>query len=234
MQEGLSRRDVPLVVTFDLFSALTDSRRGAAAAFAGIAAARGWPVPGEQLYDVWDRHNKELQRRAGAGTSFRELSRTALRAAYDELGMAGDAASDLDLLWRGVGDWPLWPDVEDGVAAVAARAAVGILSNVDDDLVVTTRAHRLVDPRWVLTSERLGAYKPSPEIYRRARRAAPGLVHMAASARDVRGALEAGIPTVRLVREGHRVDPDGPVPIVEVTDARDLPAALDRLERSSG
>jgi len=222
------------VVTFDLFSALTDSRRGAATAFAEISAERGWSVPGEELYDAWDRHNKEQQRLAatGAATSFRELSLTALRLAYDRLGLRGHPEADLDLLWRSVARWPLWGDVEDGIAAVAAGASVGILSNVDDELVVRTRAYRLVDPRWVLTSERLGAFKPAPAIYLRALRAAPGLVHVAASARDVRGALEAGIPTIRLARPGHRVDPEGPAPTLEVADARELPAALAQLDRA--
>ncbi|WP_345606721.1 HAD family hydrolase [Pseudonocardia adelaidensis] len=232
MQQG-NAGDFPRVVTFDLFSAMTDSRRGAAAAFTEIAAVRGWSVAGEELYDVWDRHNKEQQRRAafGPSTSFRALSRAALRLAYDQLGLDGCPEADLDLLWRSVARWPLWGDVEDGISAVAARAAVGILSNVDDALVVTTRAYPLVDPRWVLTSERLEAFKPAPAIYLRALRAAPGLVHVAASARDVRGALEAGIPTIRLVRPGHRLDPEGPAPTVEVTDARELPAAFAQLER---
>ena len=235
MQQGVSGRDSPRVVTFDLFSALIDSRRGAAAAFTEIAAERGWSVPGEELYDIWDRYNKEYQRYATAGvrTSFRELSRDALSSAYEQLGLDGNPEADLGLLWRSVAQWPLWCDVEVGISAVAERASVGILSNVDDALVETTRAYRLVDPRWVLTSERLGAYKPAPAIYRRASRAAPGLVHVAASARDVRGALEAGIPTIRLARRGHLVDPEGPAPTIEVADARDLPAALARLERSS-
>lgn len=220
-----------MIVTFDLFSALTDTRTGAAVTFAAIAAERGWDVTGEQLYDVWDRHNKQAQRTATTDpwVSFRELSRRALAAAHVELGLAADPAADLARVHRGIGDWPLWPDAAEGVRAVAARARVGILSNVDDDLAAATRASGLVDPALVLTSQRLGAYKPSPALYRRARERAGDLVHVAASARDVRGALEAGIATVRLVRPGHRGDPAGPVPDVEVSDARDLPAALDRL-----
>lgn len=231
MQREAVGRDSSRVVTFDLFSALIDSRRGAGAAFTEIGAGHGWSMPGEEVYDVWDRYNKDLQRRtdAGARVTFRALSLDALRLAYDELGLRGRPEADLDLLWRSVARWPLWGDAEDGVSAVAARVPVGILSNVDDELAVTTRAYRLVDPRWVLSSEGLGAFKPSPAIYLRALRAAPGLVHVAASARDVRGALEAGIPTIRLARPGHRVDPEGPPPAIEVSDARDLPAALAQL-----
>lgn len=161
--------------------------------------------------------------------SFRELSRRALAAAYGELGLAADPGADLARVHGTVGDWPLWPDVAEGVRDVAERARVGILSNVDDDLAAATRAYGLVDPALVLTSQRLRAYKPDAAIYRRARERAGELVHVAASARDVRGALESGIATVRLVRQGHRHDPAGPVPDIEVTDARDLPAALSRL-----
>jgi 2-haloacid dehalogenase len=47
-----------------------------------------------------------------------------------------------------------------------------------------------------------------------------------ASARDTRGALEAGLTVVRVRRPGHRVDPDGPQPEQEVDDLGDLPAVL--------
>ena len=89
----------------------------------------------------------------------------------------------------------------------------------------------LVDPDLLLSSQRLGAFKPSPDIYTRAVDAvAPArLVHVAASARDVRGALEAGITAVRLARPGHVVDPTGPRPPHEVRDAAELAAVVDGL-----
>ena len=69
-----------------------------------------------------------------------------------------------------------------------------MLSNVDDDVFARTRVAPLVADDDVLTSERLRAYKPHPDIYRRARERAGGaLLHVATSARDVRGAMEAGI-----------------------------------------
>ncbi|MDR6174626.1 2-haloacid dehalogenase [Nocardioides zeae] len=229
-----------MIVTFDLFSALTDSRSGASAFLGRLAAERGWAVSGEELYDCWDRHNKAAQRTARPPVTFRDLSGASLLRAYDELGLAADGRVDVDAdltaLQASAADWPLWPDVAAGVAAVAARHRVGILSNVDDDLARTTRAHALVDPALVLTSQRLGAYKPSPELYAAAAVAvAPEpLVHVAASGRDVRGALEAGLATVRLVRPGHVVDPAGPVPPVEVADAGDLLRAVEEAAGAAG
>jgi 2-haloacid dehalogenase len=111
---------------------------------------------------------------------------------------------------------------------VAAEHRTGLLSNVDDALARTTRAARLVEPELLLTSQRLGAYKPSADIYRRAAAtvAPERLVHVAASARDVRGALEAGITTVRLARSGHFIDTEGPQPSLEIEEAADLPGVL--------
>jgi 2-haloacid dehalogenase len=43
-------------------------------------------------------------------------------------------------------------------------------------------------------------------------------VHVATSARDVRGALAAGIEVVRLRRPGHRLDPEGQTPQVQAAD----------------
>lgn len=221
-----------MIVTLDLFSAATDTRSGAGAALGAIAAERGWPHDGLDLYDVWDRHNKALQREARPPQTFADVSREALRRAYADLELdTGTAGEDLARLHATAADWPLWPDVADGIRGLAGVARVGLLSNVDDGLARRTRAAALVDPDLLLTSQRLGAFKPDPAIYRAAIEAAAAdrIVHVAASARDVRGALEAGIPVVRLARPGHVVDPDGPVPPVEVSDARELARAVIRV-----
>ncbi|WP_197687522.1 HAD-IA family hydrolase [Mycobacterium sp. MS1601] len=194
--------------------------------FDELARERGWAVSGEQLYDEWDRRNKEAQRLVDLReqwVSFASISRDALDAAYSALGLSADPDADIARVQAGVADWPLWPDVAEGLAAVSEHARIGILSNVDDALARTTRAYALVDPDLVLSSERLGAYKPDPAIYRRARNLlGEEVVHVAASARDVRGALESGISTVRLVRPGHRLDPDGPVPTAVVNTVGEL------------
>lgn len=79
----------------------------------------------------------------------------------------------------------------------------------------------------MITSERLRLYKPDPALYHAARTiAGPSFLHVAASARDVRGALEARIPCVRLVRPGHELDRAGPRPTREIRGIDDLAAQL--------
>jgi 2-haloacid dehalogenase len=221
------------LITFDLFSALIDSRTGGAAALGAIARGHGWDVAGEDLYDRWDAHNKASQRDGATGDAtawvpFAEHCRRALAATYVELRRAADADEDTEALLGSVGDWPLWPDVAAGLPALAEQHRVGVLSNVDDGIFAGTRVAPLVDDELVLTSERLRAYKPARAIYERARERAGGqMVHVATSARDVRGALEAGLDVVALRRPGHRLDPAGPAPR-RVAD--DLPGVLRVLE----
>jgi 2-haloacid dehalogenase len=225
--------DVVALVTFDLFSALIDSRTGGSATLARLAAGHGWDVAGTELYDEWDARNKASQKDAphddGAPwVSFAEHSRRALAGTYAALGLEADAAADVEALLGSLPEWPLWPDVAGALPEIARTHRVGVLSNVDDELFRRTRAAGLVDDDAVLTSERLRAYKPHPELYLRARDAG-AQVHVPASARDTRGALEAGLAVVRVRRPGHRVDPEGPRPEHEVGNLGELPAVLDRL-----
>lgn len=211
------------LVTFDLFSALLDARSGGAAVLGRLAAEHGRPGVGEDLYAAWDTRNKASQRDAGEWLTFAEHSRRALAGACAELGLPLDVDAATAALLGSVAQWPLWPDTAAGLAAVAREFPIGVLSNVDDEVFARTRVAALVPGDTVLTSERLGAYKPAPAIYRRARAHAGGrLVHVGTSARDVRGALEAGLPVVRLRRPGHVLDPGGPRPRWDVGSTAEL------------
>lgn len=201
---------VPAVVTFDLFSALIDSRTGGSALFDAVARERGWPVGGARLYSEWDARNKAAQRDCTEWASFAELSRRALAGTYQALGLDGDADADAARVLESVAAWPLWPDVAEGLARLGARYPIGILSNVDDAVLRRTRAAPLVDPGRLLTSERLGAYKPHADIYLRAEQRFSPLVHVATSARDVQGAQQAGIAMIHLRRPGHEPAADAP------------------------
>ena len=218
------------VVTFDLFSALLDSRSGGSAALDALARNRGWEVAGTELYDAWDPRNKAAQRDCGEWQPWRVPAGRAMTEAYASLGLGGDPGEAVEALVASMPDWPLWPDVEAGMPHVReAGWRPGLLSSVDDDLFLGTAAAPLVDHDVALTSERLGVYKPHAAVYRAAVELLGSPVHVPTSARDVRGALEAGIRVVRMRRPGHEIDPDGPRPDREVDSVRELAAVLTTL-----
>lgn len=214
------------VVTFDLFSALVDSRAGGAAVFGRLAEAYGWPRSGFEIYDAWDALNKTAQRDCREWVSYVALAGSALARCYEQLGIVGRPVHDLATVLASMPEWPLWPDVPVFLPRLATRYRIGVLSNVDTDVFARTQAARFFTPEHVFTSERLGAYKPHPAIYERARDACSALVHIASSARDVRGALESGIAVIRLRRPGHHLDPAGPIPGQEAASLADLQTLL--------
>ena len=215
-------------VTFDVFSALINSRAGGSAFFAELASSRSWTCSPTEVYDRWDSRNKELQRHGGGWRSYAELAQIALADAYLEVGAAGDPGEDCPRLLSSMATWPLWPDVRTAPSQLWGRHRAGLLSNIDDALLRPTAAMQLsmIDPHLVLTSQTLRRYKPSPEFYGNARSRLGAFVHVASSARDVRGALEAGVPCVRLVRPGHTIDPAGPTPAQVARSFAELPLAV--------
>ena len=221
------------VVTFDLFSALIDSHAGGSTAFSELARRNGWQVGGDALYETWDRANKDSQREAQDVKSFAVHSRIAMNATVAAFGLVSDPLADTTWLLSTTPEWPLWPDTATGIASISKRYNVGVLSNVDDDILSRTRVASLVSHDWALTSQRLGACKPSAEIYQRAQRqAGQRYVHVATSARDVKGALEAGIQVIRLRRPGHVLDPRGPTPTWQADSIAEVEAILTELFHS--
>lgn len=217
--------DAAPTVSFDVYSALIDSRRGAGASLERISRERGWPRDGEELYVAWDARNKALHAQADGSESFRTLAARAMTDVLAAIDVADDAAAVTDALLADVGSWPTWPDVPEGLAAVATAHPVALLSNIDDDVLAMTRVGRDVTT-WI-TSERAGSFKPARGIYDHARATlGDDLIHVPASGRDVYGSLSAGLRVVRVVRPGYPTDPAGPQPKHEVDDLRDLPAVL--------
>ena len=164
------------------------------------------------------------QRECARWEPFAALGRRALVHVLDEHRLRGDVDAAMTELWASLGDWPLWPDVARGVRELSCSYRVGLLSNVDDALLARTRLASLpFVPDLVITSERVRQYKPNPGLYHAAHTiAGPSFVHVAASARDVRGALQTDVETIRLIRPGHDIDPAGPQPTRQVTGLGEL------------
>jgi 2-haloalkanoic acid dehalogenase type II len=218
---GKMIREAPVAITFDCYSALVDSRTGVTRAFAELAQVRGWSVDAAELAGYWDACNKALQRDTAVWASYRALARRAMIEAIDRFGLRGDPDADTATILATIPRWPHYTDVPDGVAPVAERYPVALLSNIDDDLLAVTRCGYPFSR--AVTSEQARCYKPNVGIYLHAQQQlGTPLLHVPASARDVRGAMEAGLEVVRVVRPGHQLDPDGPTPETSIGGLREL------------
>jgi 2-haloalkanoic acid dehalogenase type II len=121
--------------------------------------------------------------------------------------------------------WRPFPDTNRALERLArAGYRLGVLSNVDDDLLAGTRRHLTVDFDVVVTAEQVGSYKPAPGHFLAARgrigdrpwlHAAQSYVH------DVRPAKDLGI-AVAWVNRKREAAPAAPRPDREFTRLDEL------------
>jgi 2-haloalkanoic acid dehalogenase type II len=198
------------VVTFDCYGTLIDWERGIAAAFLGAGRADGATLDrGDVL-----REYAELEPivEAEAYRSYREvLTETARRVAERlDWRLAPERARFLP---ESLPEWPPFPDANPALERLAAAGyRLGILSNVDDDLLAGTLRHFTVRFDLLVTAQQVGSYKPAPGHFLTAReRIGPHRwLHAAQSAfHDVVPAHTLRIPVAWINRNAVRITDGG-------------------------
>jgi putative hydrolase of the HAD superfamily len=202
------------VITFDCYGTLIDWNRGISTAFQSAAREAGMEVEPERVLGIY--HEVEPQVQASAFRPYRAvLAETAQRIA-EYLGWVMDDAG----AQRFAASLPDWPPFADTDAAlnrlIAAGYTLGILSNVDDDLLQGTLRHFSAPIDLIVTAQQVHSYKPAHGHFLEARRrigerrwlhAAQSLFH------DVQPCNQLGIPVVWVNRLGETIPPDGPTPL---------------------
>ena len=206
------------IITFDCYGTLIDWQRGIARAFLAEAEAAGvaaeLELEPERVLGIY--HEVEPHVQAEAFRSYRTvLAETATRVA-EFLGWDMEPAA----AERFAASVPAWPPFADTDAALqrlaSAGYALGILSNVDDDLLAGSRQHFAAPFELIVTAQQVRSYKPGHAHFLAAREyigerrwlhAAQSLFH------DVRPCNELGIPVVWINRQNESIEPGGPQPL---------------------
>ena len=190
------------VITFDCYGTLIDWESGIRDAFAA-AAATGPPVDLDRALALYLEIERVVE--AEAYRSYRALLTETVRRITTRLGWrlpesrAGFLADSLP-------NWPPFADTNPALRRLAAAGyRLGILSNVDDDLLAWTRRHFGVRFDIVVTAQQVGSYKPAPRHFTTARDLIGGQrwLHAAQSYfHDVVPAGALGIPVAWINRKG--------------------------------
>jgi 2-haloacid dehalogenase len=139
---------------------------------------------------------------------------------------------DRDALARSLPDWPVFPDVRDGLTAASDRGwKLAILSNTDRDLIEASMRQIGVPFRFAIVASEIGSYKPAHghwnAFFERSSADRTGHVHVAQSVyHDIEPASELGIPTIWINRLASRRDAPA---AAELRDLSNLVDALDEL-----
>ena len=195
------------VVTFDCYGTLIDWERGIADAFRAATTADGVAIDLAAVRAAY--HDVEPAVQAERFRRYRDvLAETARRVALRVGWPLAEARAGF--LAESLPSWPPFRDTNAALERLAhAGIRLGILSNVDDDLLAGTRRHFTVtfDPDLVVTAQQVRSYKPGTAHFDEARRRIGGgrWLHAAQSLfHDAAPALALGIPMAWINRQGER------------------------------
>jgi 2-haloacid dehalogenase/putative hydrolase of the HAD superfamily len=193
------------VVTFDCYGTLIDWRSGIWDAFAAAAAAAGATLEHDAVLAAYADIEPVVEHETYR--SYRAvLTETASRVAT-RLGWPL-AVERAQFLPDSLPDWRPFPDTNPALERLASAGyRLGILSNVDDDLLAGTRRHLRVSFDLLVTAQQVGSYKPAPGHFLTARERIGGKrwLHAAQSYfHDVTPAQGLGIPVAWVNRHAER------------------------------
>jgi 2-haloacid dehalogenase/putative hydrolase of the HAD superfamily len=191
------------VVTFDCYGTLVDWEGGLAAAFRRAAWADGVRLERRAVLEAYMAVEPEVE--AGSYRSYREVLAESARGVAARLGWRLDPTR-AGFLADSVPSWVPFPDTNAALERLrGAGYALGILSNVDDDLLAATRRQFTVQFELVVTAQQVRAYKPARPHFDAARRAIGSRrwLHAGQSYfHDMMPARSLGIPNAWINRTG--------------------------------
>ncbi|HEY3055408.1 MAG TPA: HAD-IA family hydrolase [Thermoanaerobaculia bacterium] len=211
-------------VTFDCYGTLIDWETGIREAFVSAAADDGVRLDPALIVASYSDVERVVERERYR--RYRDvLGETAIRVAH----ALGWRVSYPGFLADSLPSWRPFADTNPALERLhAAGIRLGILSNVDDDLLAMTRRHFTVDFDLIVTAEQVGSYKPAPMHFLTARERIGGArwLHAAQSnLHDIVPTNALGIPNAWINRKSGRPFAGGN-PTVEFADLTGLANAL--------
>lgn len=213
------------VITFDCYGTLIDWEGGARKTLQGLMARWDMPVDEETFFLAWERAQWERIQRDYA--RYREIAAEAFLevAKAQSLPLGTD---DARIFANSIASWKPFADVPAALAALKQRVRLGIISNIDDDILTASVRHLGVQFDLLITAEQVRAYKPAPAPFARAleRLQVPAerVAHAAFGFEyDIGPAAQLGFRTI-LVRRSRVHFPAAPVPDLIVADLAELAA----------
>ena len=210
------------IVTFDCYGTLIDWEEGIGTAFEHAAAVARREAHRATVLAAYAEFEPQIQ--AERYRPYREVLALAAERVARRLGWDGTEGSGR-FLPESLGSWRPFPDTNGALSRMARSGLeLGILSNVDDDLLEETRRHFPVEFSCIVTAAQVCSYKPAEGHFREARRRIGGRrwLHAAQSYfHDVVPARRLGIPVAWVNRKGEKPSGDAR-PDYEVPDLASL------------
>ena len=213
------------VVTFDCYGTLIDWESGIRDAFVHAAADDGVSINPDAVIGAYHRVEPAVEK---SYRPYRDVLAESAMEVARSLGWEIDRKR-ASFLADSLPNWLPFPDTNEGLEALRhAGLSLGILSNIDNDLLAATRRHFTVRFDVIVTAEDVKSYKPGHAHFLAARGRIgnrPWLHAAQSNFHDIVPANALGIRTAWVNRKSEEALPGG-VPSIEVASVADLALAI--------
>src|SRR5438445_2779249 len=191
-------------MTFDCYGTLIDWETGIRNAFRSAMLRTGASQGLEsKAFDLYEEEERRVERERPHLLYRDVLWRGGLGVARRIGWRLSEAESNF--LAKDLPTWTPFPDTNTSLARLSTEHALGILSNVDNDLLASTIKHFTSPFEIKVTAENVRSYKPASGHFEEARRIIGDRpwTHVAASQyHDIEPAMKLGIKAVWVNRRG--------------------------------
>jgi len=192
------------VITFDCYGTLIDWETGIRNSFRSAMLRTGASQGFEsKAFELYEEEERRIERERPHLLYRDVLSKTSLSVARKIGWKLSEAESTF--LAKELPTWTPFPDTKPSLARLSTEHTLGILSNVDNDLLAGTIKHFTSPFKIKVTAEKVRSYKPASGHFEEARRiiGARPWTHVAASQyHDIEPAMQLGIKAVWVNRRG--------------------------------
>ena len=210
------------IITFDCYGTLIDWESGIVNAFLSEAARDGIDLDAPSIIAAYMAEEPAVE--SEHYRPYREvLTETAHRVA-SVLGW-NIYLPRASFLAASVAGWKPFPDTNAALERLGQKFQLGILSNIDDDLLGETLKHFTVQFDLIITAAQMRSYKPGLPHFQEAlaRTAGKRLLHAAQSYfHDVVPASRLAIPVAWINRNGEMIGKAGIEPTYQFRDLTGL------------
>ncbi|HSE43631.1 MAG TPA: HAD-IA family hydrolase [Acidobacteriota bacterium] len=151
-------------ITFDCYGTLIDWEHGITASFERTAKLTGSTFDPAKILYLYSKYEASEEM---SYKKYREVLNRVARRICLELGYK---VEDYTFLSESLARWRPFADTNVALERLARHYKLGILSNVDQDLLNETRKHFTVPFQLIVTADQVASYKPDPRHFMEARK----------------------------------------------------------------
>ena len=219
------------VITFDCYGTLIDWETGIRNAFRqALQKTQADPRLADRALNLYEEEERKVEKKE-PHILYRNVLSEATQRVASRIGWKL-AKAQSNFLAEDLTKWVPFQDTGSALKSLSRGRRLGILSNIDDDLIEETLKHFPVRFDFVVTAEKVRSYKPRLAHFEEARRIIGNgrtWLHVAASwYHDIEPAAKLGIRTV-WVNRNNALSPRHHL-TASAREVRDLAALVERLE----